>query len=124
MRAVLIASLACLVLSAPALAWKGQPAKGVPTLAQVTENAEKGDVLVVEGTITKLGTASGSARLVTLDDGTGTVLVRVPENMLRRLNGGNDPRVGRKVRVSGRWDHAYLDKDIWGIQALDAEPIE
>jgi len=61
---------------------------------------------------------------VTLDDGTGSVLVRVPENMLRKLNGGNDPRVGRKVRVSGRWDHAYLDKDVWGIQALDAESAE
>jgi DNA/RNA endonuclease YhcR with UshA esterase domain len=124
MRTGLIAVLACLSFAAPALAWKGQPAKGTPTLAEVTANAEKGDVLVVEGTITKLGTASGSARLVTLDDGTGSVLVRVPENMLRKLNGGNDPRVGRKVRVSGRWDHAYLDKDVWGIQALDAESAE
>jgi DNA/RNA endonuclease YhcR with UshA esterase domain len=124
MRAALIASLACLTLAAPAAAWKGKPVKGTPTLAEVTANAEKGDVLVVEGTITELGTASGTARLVTLDDGTGTVLVRVPENMLRRLNGGNDPQLGRRVRVSGRWDHAYLDKDVWGLQALDAERVE
>jgi len=124
MRAALIASFACLVLAAPALAWKGQPVKGTPSIAAVTENAEKGDILVVEGTITELGTASGSARLVTLDDGTGTVLVRVPENMLRRLNGGNDPQVGRRVRVTGRWDHAYLDKNVWGLQALDAERVE
>ena len=124
MRTGLLAVLACLSLAAPALAWKGQPAKGTPTLAEVTANAEKGDVLVVEGTISKLGTASGSARLVTLDDGTGTVLVRVPENMLRRLNEGKDPQVGRRVRVTGRWDHAYLDKNVWGIQALDAQRIE
>jgi len=28
------------------------------------------------------------------------------------------------VRVSCRWDHAYLDKIVWGIQALDGERVE
>jgi DNA/RNA endonuclease YhcR with UshA esterase domain len=124
MRAVLLVAITCLTFAAPALAWKGAPVTGTPTIAVVTANAEKGDLVVVEGRITDVGTASGSSRLVTLDDGTGTVLVRVPENMLRRLNGGNDPEVGRRVRVSGRWDHAYLDKNIWGILALDGERIE
>jgi DNA/RNA endonuclease YhcR with UshA esterase domain len=124
MRAVLLVAIACLTLAVPVAAWKGEPATATPSLAEVKENAEKGDILVVEGRITDVGTASGSSRLVTLDDGTGTVLVRVPENMLRRLNDGKDPQVGRRVRVTGRWDHAYLDKNVWGIQALDAERIE
>jgi DNA/RNA endonuclease YhcR with UshA esterase domain len=124
MRTSLIAAFACLVLAAPAAAWKGAPATGTSTIEEVTANAEKGDIVLVEGVITDLGTASGTTRLVTLDDGTGTVLVRVPENMLRRLNGGNDPQLGRRVRVSGRWDQAYLDRDVWGIQALDAERVE
>lgn len=121
---LLLATLACLTLSAPAFAWKGQPPKGTSSLAEVHAKAEKGDIVVVEGVIAEIGTASGTARLVTLDDGTDTVLVRVPENMLRRLNDGKEPQLGRRVRVSGRWDHAYLDKDVWGIQALDAERAE
>ena len=124
MRAALLVAIACLTFAAPALAWKGKPVTGTPSISVVTENAEKGDLVVVEGRITDVGTASGTTRLVTLDDGTGTVLVRVPENLLRRLNEGKDPEVGRRVRVSGRWDHAYLDKNIWGIQALDGERIE
>ena len=124
MRAALLVAIACLTLTAPALAWKGETVTGTATLAEVTANAEKGDILVVEGRITDVGTASGSSRLVTLDDGTGTVLVRVPENMLRKLNGGKDPEVGNRVRVTGRWDHAYLDKNVWGIQALDAQRAE
>ena len=124
MRAALLVAIACLTLATPALAWKGKPVSGTATIAVVTENAEKGDLVMVEGRITDVGTASGSSRLVTLDDGTGTVLVRVPENLLRRLNDGNDPEVGRRVRVSGRWDHAYLDKNVWGIQALDASRVE
>jgi hypothetical protein len=124
MRAALLALIACLTLAAPALAWKGEMAAGVLPIAEVKARAESGDIVVVEGRITDVGTGSGSRRVVTLEDATGSVLVRVPEHLLRKLNDGRDPEVGRRVRVSGRWDHATLDSDVWGIHAQDAERVE
>ena len=113
-----------LALAAPALAWKGSLVSGVQPIGEVRQKAESGDLVTVEGTITEVGTASGSRYVVTLDDGTGSVLVRVPEYLLRELNGGHAPEKGRRVRVSGQWTRAYLDKDVWGIQASGAERVE
>jgi hypothetical protein len=124
MRIALLVAFACLWLAAPAAAWKGELASGVLPIAEVQAKAESGDIVTVEGQITDVGTASGSRLVVTIEDATGSVLVRVPEHMLRNLNGGKDPEVGRKVRVSGKWGHAYLDKEIWGIEAQDAERVE
>jgi hypothetical protein len=117
MRRALFVVLAAIVLAAAAAA-------DVQSVADLRASAKEGQNVTVEGRITDVGTASGSRRLVTLEDDTGTVLIRVPEHLLRHLNGGNDPQVGRRVRVNGKWGHAYLDQDVWGIQAESAERIE
>ena len=124
MRTALLVAIACLSLAAPAAAWKGEHLSGVRPIAEVNTHAESGDLVTVEGTITDVKTGSGSRPVVTLEDATGSVLVRVPEHLLRALNDGRAPEVGRRVRVSGKWGHAYLDKDVWGIHAQDAERVE
>lgn len=62
--------------------------------------------------------------MVTLEDETGSVLVRVPDHLLRELNGGHEPNVGVRVRARGRWAHACTDDEIWGIHAEAAEPVD
>jgi len=115
--------LAVVFLGAPALAWKGALAAGVRPIAEVKAQAESGDFVTVEGRITDVGEASGSRLVVTLEDETGSVLVRVPEHLLRRLNEGRAPEIGRHVRVGGTWGQAYLDQDVWGIHAQTAERV-
>lgn len=124
MRTALLVAFACLSLAAPAAAWKGPHSSGVQPIDEVKAKAESGDQVTVEGKITDLTTGSGSRRVVTLEDSTGSVLVRVPEHLLRVLNDGKDPQVGRRVRVSGEWGNSYLDHDVWGIHAQDAQRIE
>ena len=124
MRTVVLAAIAALALAAPAAAWKGSMASGVLPIAEVNAKAEYGDLVVVQGHITAVQTGSGSRFVVTLEDDTGSVFVRVPEHLLRKLNGGKPPEVGRHVRVSGKWDHASLDDKIWGIHAQSAESVE
>lgn len=117
-------AIAVLVGAGSAGAWKGTLEAGVRPIAEVKARAESGDFVTVEGVITEVGTGSGSRYVVTLEDATGEVLVRVPEHLLRRLNEGRAPEVGRRVRVGGRWDHASLDDEIWGIHAQTAERVE
>jgi hypothetical protein len=117
MRRAWFLAVALIALAAPALA-------GTKSIAEIRASAKEGDFVMVEGRVTDVGTASGSRPLVTLADDSGEVLVRVPETLLRELNGGNDPQVGNRVRVSGKWGHAYLDQDVWGIQAEHAERLE
>ncbi len=122
--AVIVLAIASFTLAAPASAWKGSMASGVRPIAEVNEKAESGDYVMVQGRITHVAVGSGSRYVVTLEDDTGSVLVRVPEHMLRKLNDGKPPEVGRKVRVAGKWDHASLDDEIWGIHAQTAERVE
>ena len=122
--ACLLVACTALTLAAPAVAWKGSLANGVVPIAEVKARAESGDFVMVEGEITDVGTGSGSRRVVTLEDATGSVLIRVPEHLLRSLNEGRDPEVGRHVRVGGTWGQAYLDEDVWGIHAQTAERVE
>ena len=124
MRIALLVAIACLSLGAPSAAWTGERGSGVRPIAEVNAHAESGDHVMVEGKITNVTTGSGSRFVVTLEDETGSVLVRVPEHLLRKLNDGRQPEVGRRVRVSGEWGHAYLDTDGWGIHAQDAMRIE
>lgn len=125
MRATLcVLGALALGLAGPALAWKGSMAAGVRPISEVKEKAESGDIVTVEGTISDVNTGSGSRYVVTLEDKTGSVLIRVPEYLLRDLNEGRAPEVGRQVRVSGKWTRAYLDNDVWGIQAESAERVE
>ena len=113
-----------LAIAAPATAWKGQLEAEVQPIAQVNEKAQSGDRVVVQGHITEVTVGSGSRHIVTLEDDTGSVLVRVPEHLIRHLAEGRDPEVGSHVRVAGEWAHAYLDQEIWGIHAQDAERVE
>lgn len=67
---------------------------------------------------------SGSRYIVTLEDGTGSVPVRVPEHLLRKVGGGRTPQNGIRARVGGQWTHAYMDDETWGIHAQTAERVE
>jgi hypothetical protein len=122
--AAILLATSLLALAAPAFAWKGERAPGVRPIAEVNARAESGDHVSVEGEIAEIQTGSGSRWVVTLEDATGSVLVRVPEYLLRSLNEGRDPEVGRRVRVSGQWGHASLDDETWGIHAQSAERVE
>jgi hypothetical protein len=124
-RAAIAIAIVSLAWAAPAAAWKSDTlAPGVRPIAEVNANAESGDLVVVEGQITDVKTGSGSRFVVTLEDETGSVLVRVPEHLLRKLNDGRPPEIGRHVRVGGKWDHASLDDKVWGIHAQTAERVE
>ena len=117
MRRAFFLAIACLAFAAAAAAQ-------VRSIADVRGSAKEGDLVTVEGQITDVGTASGSVVLVTLEDDSDSVLVKVPDHMLRKLNDGKSPEEDRRVRVSGRWGHAYLDDEVWGIEAQNAERIE
>ena len=123
-RQAIAVVLVSLALAAPAAAWKGSAAAGIRPIAEVNANAESGDLVRVEGRITDVKVGSGSRYVVTLEDETGSVLVRVPEHLLRKLNDGRPPEIGRHVRVSGKWDHASLDDTVWGIHAQSAERVK
>ena len=123
-RQVIAVVLVSLALAVPAVAWKGSPGAGIRPIAEVNANAESGDLVRVEGRITDVKVGSGSRYVVTLEDDTGSVLVRVPEHLLRKLNDGRPPEIGRHVRVSGKWDHASLDDTVWGIHAQSAERVK
>ena len=125
MRSVcILLTLASLSLAVPAAAWKGELKAGVRPIAEVNARAESGDLVTVEGRIADVATGSGSRTVVTLEDASGSVLVRVPENLLRKLNGGHAPEVGTHVRVLGKWGHAALDDQMWGIHAQSAERVD
>lgn len=108
----------------PGLAWKGESASGVRPISEVLEKAEQGDYVTVEGEVISVEAGQGSLRLATLDDGTGEVLVAVPEHLRRSIERepGEDP-VGVRVRVSGKWDHGYLAQDRFGIRAQQIERL-
>ena len=112
-RALFLA--ACLLLASASAEAK--------SIAEIRASAKEGDLVTVEGRITDVRTGSGSRQIVTLEDDSDRVLIRVPEYLLRELNEGRDPQVGNRVRVSGKWGHAYLDEGVWGLQAEHAERL-
>lgn len=116
--------VSALALAVPASAWKGSLEAGVRSIAEVNEKAESGDHVVVEGTIVEVVVGSGSRYVVTLQDDSGSVPVRVPEHLLRSVGDGKSPETGRRVRVGGKWAHAYMDREVWGIHAQTAEPAQ
>jgi exonuclease VII large subunit len=122
--ALLISAVMLFALATPTLAWKGELAAGVLPISEVNEKAESGDLVVVQGHISDVSMGSGSRYIVTLKDDTGSVLVRVPEHLLRKVAEGRSPEVGAHVRVGGKWAHAYLDRETWGIHAQTAERVE
>jgi hypothetical protein len=125
---------ASLALAVPAAAWKGELADGVTPITEVLEKAEKGDWVIVEGEITRVTTGSGNRLIVFFADATGQIPLAVPNHLLRHFAGGGPkggsgpggvtPEVGQRARVGGKWDHAHLDDDTWGIRVQRVEPLE
>jgi hypothetical protein len=111
------------LIAAPSLAWEGALASKVRSISEVVKRAESGDRVVVEGRVTNVELGSGSRYIVTLNDGSGSVYIRVPEHLIRHIADGDTPQVGTNVRVGGKWTHAYLDNDTWGIHAQTAERV-
>jgi hypothetical protein len=118
-----VALLFCAALS-PAHAWKGDAGGTVHPIDEVNENAEEGDVVTIEGTIREVRSGPGSLRLAVVEDDTGEVLVAVAEYLRRSIESepGEDP-VGARVRVTGKWEHGYLDQAIWAIRATAVERL-
>ena len=69
---------------------------------------EKGEYLSLDGEVIRRSRGD----LFLLDDGTGTIWVRIPESV-RRAEGA--PQDYERIRVFGKYTHAYLDDGIWGI---------
>ena len=120
---VLFVTLAGLLMAVPtAMSWKGAPAK-VHTIAEVQEKAESGDYVVVEGRVVDVSQGSGSRYIAILEDGSGTLPVRIPEHLRRHFGEGRTPGTGGRFRVGGQWTHAYMDQTTWGIHAQKVERL-
>lgn len=104
--------LAVLLTIAPltAWAWKAPPA-GVISIAQVREQAETGDYLVVEGTVV----GQKDKHLFQLDDGSGSMWVMIPD-FVQRDEGM--PERTERIRVAGKYDHKKLDKSFQGVRVM------
>jgi hypothetical protein len=121
-------------LVAPAGASGSELAGLVKPIAEVQKKAERSDFVVVEGRVARVTTGSGSRVIVIFEDDTGSLPLAVPNHLLRHFAGGGPkggagpsgvtPQVGRRARVGGQWDHAYLDDGTWGIRVQSAERIE
>jgi hypothetical protein len=112
---------ACFVLgllAAPATAWKGELAGLVRPIAEVQENAESGDIVTIEGTVTEKRLGNGELIVLRVEDSSGELWVAIPEYVYRDL--GNSP-LHKKARFFGKWDHKYMDDDTWGIRVQRVE---
>ncbi len=83
------------------------------TIAAVEEQAQagelkKGEYLALEGKVVRRSRGD----LFLIDDGTGSIWVRIPES-IRREQG--EPADYERIHVSGKYTHAYLDDSTWGI---------
>jgi RecJ-like exonuclease len=109
---------------APAHAWKGDAGAKVHPIAEVDAKAEKGDVVTVEGEITDVRSGPGSLRMAIVEDATGEVVVAVAEHLRRGIERtpGEDP-IGARVRVTGTWEHGYLEQDRRGIRVTSVEVL-
>lgn len=126
--------LLALAFAVPVSAWKGEMAGGVKPISEVQAKAELGDHVVVEGEVVEVRMGSGNVIIVMLEDDTGVVPLRVPNHLQRHFAGGGpkggsgpdgaSPQVGRRARVGGQWNHAYMDDDTWGIRVQKVEPLQ
>ena len=114
-RLVLLLSLVCLAGSAQA--WKGGLATGVIPIEAVRKNAEKGDRVTIQGRVEMVE----EDRFFRLRDDTGTMIVRIPESVRRR---DGQPEMQNNLICWGRYAHAYLEKDIWGVHCQKLEIVK
>jgi hypothetical protein len=131
--AQLLGFLLITAFAATAFAWEGEMAGWVRSIAEVKENPESGDFVVVEGTVDDVRTGDGSTTIVIFRDSSGTLPLAVPNHLLRELAGstpaggagpdGISPKIGKSARVGGKWDHKNMDNDTWGIRVQRVEPL-
>ena len=107
--------------AAPAAAWKGELSGLVQPITEVQEKAESGDLVAVEGTITEKRSGNGGLIVLRVEDGSGELWVAVPEYVYRDL--GNSP-LYKQARFFGKWDHKYMDDDVWGIRVQRIEAAD
>lgn len=119
--AFVIAFFALALLAAPAAAWKGDLAGMVRPIAEVQEHAESGDIVAIEGTVSQKGNGNGGLIVLRVEDETGELWVAIPEYVYRNL--GNSP-LHKRARFLGKWDHKYMDDDVWGIRVQQVEKVE
>jgi hypothetical protein len=121
-RALLLALLiACL---APGLAWKGENSGKVLPIATVLAQAESGDIVAIEGSVSNTTTGGGNRMVAVLKDDSGEVMVVVPESLTRKLDmRTGEAAGGQRYRVIGRWDHGQMDSETWGIYAQQIERV-
>ena len=136
MHRFVIGSLVLLLVGAFAtttVAWKGELAEAVRPIAEVQENAESGDYVVIEGRVADVREGDGSVMIVIFEDDTGSVPLAVPNHLLRKFAGatpqggagptGVMPTIGNRARVGGSWDHKHMDQHTWGIHVQRVEPL-
>jgi hypothetical protein len=68
------------------------------------------------------GNATGSFRVVTIEDETGRRGHRAGASR-RGIERDGASIIGLRFRITGQWDHAYLDQDCWGIRATSVERL-
>jgi hypothetical protein len=124
-RITLLGLVLSAIVAAPTLAWKGATSNGVLSIEVVIERAESGDLVVVEGEIIDFRSGMGSLMIATLEDDTGRVAIAVPQYIRRDIEGtpGESP-LHKRIRVAGKWDNKYMDKETWGIRAQKVELID
>ena len=117
----LVLLIACL---APGLAWKGEHAGMVQPISAVLAQAEPGDIVAVEGSVSNTTTGGGNRIVAVLKDDSGEVMVVVPESLTRKLDmRTGEAAGGQRYRVIGRWDHGQMDTETWGIYAQQIERL-
>jgi hypothetical protein len=125
-----------LALVAPAGAWEGEMAGLVKAIAEVKSTAESGDFVVIEGRVADVQSGNGSLVIVIFEDDSGSLPMAVPNHLQRHFAGGGpaggsgpsgaDPQIGRRARVGGRWDRAYIDgaNATWAVRVQRVERLE
>ena len=109
------------LVAAPAAAWKGELAGMVRPIAEVQEHAESGDIVTIEGTVSEKRNGNGGLIVLRVEDSSGELWVAIPEYVYRDL--GNSP-LHKRARFFGKWDHKYMDDDVWGIRVQRVEAVE
>ncbi|MGH0036394.1 MAG: NirD/YgiW/YdeI family stress tolerance protein [Myxococcota bacterium] len=109
-------ALALLWVSGSAQAWKGASAGMVVSIAEVREKAEMGDLITIEGTVK----FSKEDRYFRLSDGTGEMVVLIPNHVARE---SGIPERDDRIRVTGAFDREKLDKRVYGVRVQSMERL-
>jgi hypothetical protein len=96
----------------------------VQPISAVLAQAEPGDIVAIEGSVSNTTTGGGNRLVAVLKDASGEVMVVVPESLTRKLDmRTGEAAGGQRYRVIGRWDHGQMDMETWGIYAQQIERL-